>query len=289
MSNIPLKGIIVPLVTPLSSDTQLDKRSLRKLVRHCVDGSVQGIFPGGTSGFGPLLPQKVWNDLMETVLEEAGDTSILMAGAMAPSTVLSLERVKILEKMGYRRFVATTPFYISPKNDEEHRRHFFTLSNSTSMEMVIYNIPICTGVHIPETIVNELSIKGASKDCKDSSGDDARFERLCKKSDETGLRMYMGMKPDIKRLHKIGASGCVPIPANVFPSLFSSVWLEPNTENQSLIDNIWDVFVKKNDFLSATLYALSLVGIGSEHHISPYSKSDQTTKHSVKRVVEKYF
>ena len=226
---------------------------------------------------------------MEMVMDETGNPDIIMAGAIAPSTVLAIERIKILEKIGYRRFVATTPFYIRPKNAEELRRHFFILANATSMEMVIYNIPQCTGISVPEALIKELSLQKATKDCKDSSGDNARFERLCHQNDVTGLRMYEGLQPNFKRLHQIGAYGCVPVPANVFPSLFSMAWNSPSTGAQSKADEIWNILVKDNDYISATLYALSLIGIGREHIISPYTGSDEGTKHNVTKLISKYF
>ncbi|MFP4350474.1 MAG: hypothetical protein ACLFQY_19450, partial [Desulfococcaceae bacterium] len=52
----PFAGIIVPLLTPLTSGDKVDKPVLRALTRHCLDGPVERpLFIGKTVGLGPLL------------------------------------------------------------------------------------------------------------------------------------------------------------------------------------------------------------------------------------------
>ncbi len=46
----PLKGIIVPLVTPLSEGNSLDVTGLSNLIEHVITGGVHGIFILGTTG-----------------------------------------------------------------------------------------------------------------------------------------------------------------------------------------------------------------------------------------------
>ena len=46
----PLEGIIVPLVTPLSANGQIDIEGLNNLIEHVIEGGVHGIFILGTTG-----------------------------------------------------------------------------------------------------------------------------------------------------------------------------------------------------------------------------------------------
>ncbi|MCF0133547.1 MAG: dihydrodipicolinate synthase family protein [Blautia sp.] len=45
-----LTGVVVPLVTPLTEDDQIDVESLQKLTDHCIDGGLQCLYPCGTTG-----------------------------------------------------------------------------------------------------------------------------------------------------------------------------------------------------------------------------------------------
>jgi len=284
----PFAGIIVPLLTPLTSGDNVDKPALRALIRHCLDGGVDGLFVGGTAGLGPLLTERAWRDLMETAMDEVGEPDRLQAGAIAPATGQVLEKLKILEDIGYRWFVATPPFYLPPRSIEDHRRHFSILAESTSMKMIIYNIPACTGAAVPEEVLLEFSSQGISTDCKDSSGDTARFEGLCERGVEAGLGMYMGLKPDFARLKQIGARGCVPVPANVLPGLFAEAWKSPGKEIQARIDRVWDVFVQGTDFLSASVYALSRMGIGSGRPLTGQAPANEFMQQKVDELLREF-
>ena len=44
------KGIVVPLVTPLTPGLQLDEPALLRLINHAIDGGVDGVFVLGTTG-----------------------------------------------------------------------------------------------------------------------------------------------------------------------------------------------------------------------------------------------
>jgi dihydrodipicolinate synthase/N-acetylneuraminate lyase len=70
----PFAGIIVPLLTPLTSGDNVDKPALRALIRHCPGGGVDGLFVGGTAGLGPLLTEPDW----------------LQAGAIAPAHLIRI-------------------------------------------------------------------------------------------------------------------------------------------------------------------------------------------------------
>ncbi|NJP39624.1 dihydrodipicolinate synthase family protein [Oscillospiraceae bacterium HV4-5-C5C] len=45
-----LRGTVVPLITPLTQDDQVDVASLERLVEHCIAGGLQGLYPCGTTG-----------------------------------------------------------------------------------------------------------------------------------------------------------------------------------------------------------------------------------------------
>ena len=52
--NIPLSGIIPPLVTPLLDDDVLDVEGLQRLIEHLIAGGVHALFVLGTTGESPV-------------------------------------------------------------------------------------------------------------------------------------------------------------------------------------------------------------------------------------------
>ena len=59
------RGIIPPMVTPLTADLGLDVAGLERLVAHLLDGGVHGLFILGSCGEGPVLSPAVQRELIE--------------------------------------------------------------------------------------------------------------------------------------------------------------------------------------------------------------------------------
>ena len=45
-----LYGTVVPIVTPLTEEDNIDAPSLERLVDHCIDNGLQCLYPCGTTG-----------------------------------------------------------------------------------------------------------------------------------------------------------------------------------------------------------------------------------------------
>ena len=63
-----LSGIVVPVVTPLTEDDQVDAESLENLVEHCIKGGLQAIYPCGTTGEMMYLTVEERKLVAETVI-----------------------------------------------------------------------------------------------------------------------------------------------------------------------------------------------------------------------------
>jgi dihydrodipicolinate synthase/N-acetylneuraminate lyase len=63
----PLRGIIPPMVTPLTERDRLDVAGLERLVEHILDGGVHGLFVLGTTGEAPSLSYRLRTELIDRV------------------------------------------------------------------------------------------------------------------------------------------------------------------------------------------------------------------------------
>ena len=69
MSFSKIKGIIVPIVTPLSKSRDLDTKSLKKLIDYFVKSGVHGIWASGTTGEFANLTKKQRLQSIEKIIE----------------------------------------------------------------------------------------------------------------------------------------------------------------------------------------------------------------------------
>jgi 4-hydroxy-tetrahydrodipicolinate synthase len=286
--HLPLEGIVVPVLTPLDRNENVDETGLRTLLQRLIAAGVDGLFVGGTTGLGPLLPDAQWRRLMEIALSEVGQQVPLLGGTMETSTPRAVERIRILESLGYRAFVASPTFYVTLHNEREFLRHFGACRDSTAMEMIIYNIPVCTGSSIPAGTMIEMIRRGWALTIKDSSGNRAYLEEVLKGGREYGLRLLQGNRPDLTWLEAAGVAGIVPGPANAVPELFVEAWAairngerDKLPQIQSRIGRIWEALVSENDWISGITYALATTGIGSERSIRPLQPASEAMRRAI--------
>ena len=65
-----LEGLIPPMVTPLDARRNLDVDGVKRMVKHLVDGGVDGIFLLGTTGEGPHLSYAIRKELVKVTCAE---------------------------------------------------------------------------------------------------------------------------------------------------------------------------------------------------------------------------
>jgi 4-hydroxy-tetrahydrodipicolinate synthase len=276
MKNVTIpEGIIPPLLTPLTEDQQVDVEALKKLIHKQLDAGIPALFICGTAGLGSVLTTKDYETVITTALDAVPSGYPILCGVLESSTVRSIERIRLLESLHINTFVTITPYYLRATDDDDLLRHFGTLRESTEMEMVLYNMPGCTGVVIPPELIFEMVRRGWTTIIKDSSGDDEYIESLCKGGAELDLKVYQGLAPNFGWLNKIGAAGCVPLPANSHPELFLSAWEARDKSDQLKdiqpeVDAVWNSLIVGTDYLRRSLKLLAQQGIGSGTLMLPF-------------------
>lgn len=279
-SRIPLGGIIPPLPTPFTGTGDIDAVALGRLCDHLVAGGVDAVFVAGTAGLGPLLTERQYARLMELASEALRDRAPLVAGVIECSTPRVIDRLRLLESLGCRHFVVTPTYYLPPGGQDRLLRHFGACAEATSMEMVVYNIPACTGINIEVDTVMRMVDEGWTRTIKDSSGDEAHFNRLCAAARGRGVAVFQGLRPHMATLVAQGAAGCVPVPGNLCPSLFAGAWKAAREGHagldrlQAVIDRLWACLVKPGDFLTGTLHGLARAGLMEERLPEPLTPVD---------------
>lgn len=266
-TNVP-EGIIPPMITPLTEKQEVDVPALKKLIKKQLDAKIPALFVCGSAGLGSVLTMADYEKVIVTTLETVPDDYPILCGVLESSTVRSIERIQLLDTLKVKTFVAVTPYYLKATADDDLLRHFGALRESTDMEMVLYNMPGCTGVVLETNLIFDMVRKGWSSVVKDSSGDTEFFKKLCMGAAELKLRVYQGLDPKFGQLNELGASGCVPLPANSHPELFVSAW-EARADAELLatiqpeIDFVWNDLIRGTDYLRRSLKVLESQGIGS--------------------------
>ena len=272
-----IEGVIVPLLTPVDGQERVDESAMRALIRYCIEGGADALFIGGTSGMGPLWPMAEWERMMDIAQDEVDNAVPLLGGVIDMSLARAIERIRVLERIGYEHMVVTSTYYIAPETNDEFISYFGACRDATDMNMIVYNIPSCTNTSIPVEVIAEMAKRGWTKCIKESSGDKDYFSQLMGAVSRNGTAVLQGNEPDIAWGLRKGASGIVPVCANYAPGVYAAICKAAAQKDNERMDALQEeisairetLLLGDKNWVAGAMFGVSTLGIGSGAVLRP--------------------
>ena len=133
-------GCGTALVTPFQIDGSLDELALRCLVQRQIEGGVDFLVPCGTTGESPTLKREEHLRVVEIVTETAKGKVPVLAGAGGYNTAEVIALARELAAIGVSGILSVTPYYNKPTQEGVYR-HYKKISESTELNLMLYNVP----------------------------------------------------------------------------------------------------------------------------------------------------
>jgi 4-hydroxy-2-oxoglutarate aldolase len=164
-----LSGIFAPVVTPFSSD-ELALDDLRFNLQKLNKTDLAGYLALGSNGEFRSLTDKEQVRILEVFAEAKGD-KVVMVGTGCESTKQTIEKSKLVCKMGFDYVSVLTPCYFAKQIDGAVlKSHYERIADSIDVPVLLYNAPGFTGgVRIPAQTIVQLSQHPNIAGMKDSS------------------------------------------------------------------------------------------------------------------------
>jgi 4-hydroxy-tetrahydrodipicolinate synthase len=178
--------IITAMVTPFEEDGSVSLKGARSLAAHLVDHGSDGLVIAGTTGESPTLSQAEKLDLLENVVEEVGERATVIAGTGTYDTAESVRLTREAAARGARACLVVTPYYSKPPQNAL-RAHFEAVADSSSVPLLLYDIPGRTGRRIERATMVSLARHERIVAVKDAVGDAAETARLRAELDAADL------------------------------------------------------------------------------------------------------
>ncbi len=285
---------MVPLITPVDDQDRIDEPALRAVVDYVIDGGVHGIFIGGSTGEGPLLETSEWVRMMQVCFDQTRGRVPLWAGVMEDSTRRAIEKVRIVRDLGYSTYVATASYYVPTHAASEHLRHFGTIREAVpDMEMVVYNIPPCTGSCLSLDTMLDMARRGWIRFVKDSSNRKDLTIPLIEQGRDIGLGVFVGSHEMTEETMLLGADGIVPGLANFEPYTLVEAYdagVAGDRKRLSVAQRRIDFLVGElvtgyTSWISGIKYAVATLGIGSGRPVTPIEPVNDEQKRRIESIV----
>ena len=216
-------GVVVPLLTPVDSEGNIDSHSVEKIIKYTVGAGNIPFVLGTTGEIFFNSPQNRLR-LVADAVEYINNKTILYAGISDNCIDNSIESAKKYADIGVDVFVAHLPSFL-PLTDDLMLKYFETLADKCPAPIMIYNILSITHMTIPIYILEKLSEHDNIVGLKDSDRDYKRLQKLAELfSEREDFSLFIGWTGKSVEALDMGFDGIIPNTANVVPNLFQSLY-----------------------------------------------------------------
>lgn len=132
--------VLTAMVTPFGDDGEIAFDRAAELANFLVENGSDGIVVSGTTGESPTLSHDEDARLAKCIVEAVGGRAAVVAGAGTNATNESQKLTRNAEKAGVDGIMLVVPYYNNPPQEGLYR-HFRAVAESTSLPVILYNIP----------------------------------------------------------------------------------------------------------------------------------------------------
>jgi 4-hydroxy-tetrahydrodipicolinate synthase len=208
----PFGRTMTAMITPMTGDGSVDYEGAARLATYLVDDMRnEGLVVNGTTGEGPTTTDEEKERLIRVVLEAVGDRAKVVAGVGTNITAHTIHLARQAEQAGANGLLVVTPYYNKPAQSALVA-HFTAVADTTSLPVLIYDIPARTGVAVATDTLARLAEHPRIIGVKDAKGDIAATSAVLAR---TGLVYYSGDDMFNLPLLSVGASGFISVTAHL--------------------------------------------------------------------------
>jgi 4-hydroxy-tetrahydrodipicolinate synthase len=289
-----IKGVIVPILTPIDANEIIDEKVLRRMVNHVIAGGVHGILLYGSNGEFFAVEYEELERGIEIVLDETKGRVPVYTGIGAITTSKCVKIAQMAVEKGVQGISVLQPMFIAPR-EEELYEHFKEVAESVPETAVLlynnsarthYNISANLTVRLNESVENVVGIK-------DSSGDMTLLAEYVRLTRHTNFKVLAGKDTLIYASLAQGAVGCVATTANFLPEYVTDIYNKYKENNlQGALDAQFKLTPIRNaldlaSFPVGTKDIANIMGLRVGDPYKPNKSSNGEVIEKMKRILSK--
>lgn len=257
-------GVVIPAVSPLTSDYKLDKGAVERMFDHFHQSGVHP-FILGTTGEGASIPFEMKKEFIQLAgrLKKNGD--VLYGGISSNVLEESIELAKYSLNNGVDVVVTTLPSYYT-LTETAMMKYIKQLAENIAGPLMIYNIPSTTHISIPLNIIDQVSHHPNIVGVKDSERNEERLmHSIHLWKDRKDFSHFLGWAAKSAEALLLGSDGLVPSTGNFEPKIYSDLYTAAKENNkhkayflQVLSDALGNLY-QQGRTLGESLWALKVL------------------------------
>lgn len=284
--------VITAMVTPMKKDGSVDYKQAVYLGEWLANNGSDGLVISGTTGESPTLSFDEKVELYSEVVSAVGGNIEVIAGTGSYNTAESIALTKAAEKAGVDGIMLVTPYYNKP-NQAGLYEHYKAISESSSLPIMLYNVPSRTNVNIlPETVARLAELPNIVA-IKEASGNLEQVSYLRTITPDNFL-IYSGDDALTLPILAVGGCGVVSVASHLvgrrikamIDAFLTGRTKEATSIHLELLEIFRAMFVTTNPV--PVKRSLEFLGVGTGPVRLPLAELTETEKESIKEVLRRY-
>lgn len=287
-------GAGVALITPFNNDLSIDFDGLERIIDYQIVKNIDYLVSLGTTGETATLTLDEKIKIWKFTAEKVANRVPLVAGIGGNNTAEVLHEMESLETLGYSAILSVSPYYNKPSQEGIYQ-HYKSLSEHSSLPIILYNIPGRTGSNMSvETILRLAYDFKNIIGVKEASGNFDQFNRIMQGKPDDFL-LISGDDPVTLPMMALGAAGIISVVGNAFPSEVKTLTSLCLAQNYKVARDIHNQLLQITDLcfvdgnpagIKAILAEMDLV---NDNVRLPLVSVSDKTRSSIKEELKKHF
>ncbi|MCD8297338.1 MAG: dihydrodipicolinate synthase family protein [Prevotella sp.] len=216
-------GVVVPMVTPLTKDIEIDVDAVGRIIDNFVRNNVSALLMG-TTGEGNSVPVKYGIKMIEAAARAARGRITIYAGLAGNCVIEQEDAARQFIAAGADVIAATLPCYYALTPNQMYE-HYKILADAIPAPLMLYNIAATTHMSIPLEVIEKLSHHPNIAGLKDSENNIERMEKAlelfrCRED----FAYFCGCAANSAKAMLLGADGIVPSVGNYYPKIYNDIF-----------------------------------------------------------------
>lgn len=213
--NKPLfTGACTALVTPFLNG-KVNYPMLEQLLKRQMEAGIRAVVICGTTGESPTLCDAEKLEMFRRAKRYVGDNCLIIAGTGSNCTEHAAALSKAAEDMGADALLVVSPYY-NKATEEGLVAHYSAIAGAVHIPVIAYNVPSRTGVDIPVSVYQCLSLIPNMAGVKEASTSISKIAKIlagCPKD----FVVWSGNDDQAAAVMALGGQGVISVLSNVMP------------------------------------------------------------------------
>ena len=286
--------LLTAMVTPFNEDGSVNCEAAADFAEWLLANGSDGLVVEGSTGEAATMFMDEKFEVLKAVVERVNGRAPVIVGAGTNCTASTIELINAVEACGVDGLLVVGPYYNKP-TQEGYYQHFAAVAKSTTLPIIVYNVPGRTGSNIePKTIARLAAEFPNIVAVKEAAGNVAQTAELFRVLPEN-VTIYSGDDGLILPFMSVGARGVISVLGNIGGQMLQDVMqlysegkvAEAAELNKKLVPLANSLFIESNPI--PVKYAVTKVtGINAGAPRLPLTPISEAGKEKLDAVLAEY-